>query len=566
MRGTAGRMAVGLRGTGALHPGRPRHKTQAPVRAPVRRSTADPGSRGAVVQRLRDGRLLWPLALGAAGLMLGLALGLGLWLGAGPDWLTPLAVVALGLALGSLAVFLWRLERRLLVPLVALEEAVTRVCQGEAGASRSLRDLGLLGPVAQGVASLNEELTELYEEMDNRVARQTQRLAQKTASLKILYDVAAGINQTDGLEDLLLRFLRVLKEMVNARAATVRLIMADGTRRLVGSIGLDDGLLRAEEMTPVDLCLCGAVLSPGDIVCGNDARFCSRVYGRRMFGSDQVEPVGVPLRYQDELLGVYTLFVDRPGLQGREDIVELLATVGHHLGVAVAKHRSDEEAHRLSILEERNALAHELHDSLAQTLASLRFQVRMLADSLAATAIPQAARTDLERVRGGLDEAHTELREMLATYRAPLDRRGLAPSLEKLVARLGQESRMHVLFQNDCRPFDLPAAMELQILRIAQEALVNVRKHARANTVRVLLARQGGDAYVLLIEDDGVGFSAPRRSALPGEHIGLSIMEERACRIGADLRLESEPGEGTRVELVFSPERRRVVAEARAAA
>jgi two-component system nitrate/nitrite sensor histidine kinase NarX len=53
---------------------------------------------------------------------------------------------------------------------------------------------------------------------------------------------------------------------------------------------------------------------------------------------------------------------------------------------------------------------------------------------------------------------------------------------------------------------------------------------------------------------------------LPGEHIGLSIMEERACRIGADLRLESEPGEGTRVELVFSPERRRVVAEARAAA
>jgi two-component system nitrate/nitrite sensor histidine kinase NarX len=272
------------------------------------------------------------------------------------------------------------------------------------------------------------------------------------------------------------------------------------------------------------------------------------------------------LRYQDELLGAYTLFVDRPGLAGREDIVELLATVGHHLGVAVAKYRSDEEARRLSILDERHALAHELHDSLAQTLASLRFQVRMLADTLSGTALPQAARKDLDRLRSGLDEAHKELREMLATYRAPLDLGGLVQALGSLTARLAQETEMHVLFQNDCRPFDLSASAELQILRIVQEALANIRKHAKAHTVRVLLTRHGGDAYVLLVEDDGVGFSAPRRSAGPGEHIGLSVMEERARRIGAELRLESEPGEGTRVELVFTPERRRATPAARVAA
>jgi len=276
-----------------------------------------------------------------------------------------------------------------------------------------------------------------------------------------------------------------------------------------------------------------------------------------MFGSDEVEAVSVLLPYHGELLGTYTLFVDRPGLEGREDIVELLATIGHHLGVAVAKHRSDEDARRLSILDERNALAHELHDSLAQILAGLRFQVRMLADSLAQTPLPEAARRDIERVRNGVDEAHTELREMLATYRAPLDRRGLIPALEKLVARLGQDTQLHALFQNDCRPFDLAAVMELQILRIVQEALANVRKHARAHTVRVLLNRGVGDTYVLLIEDDGVGFSAPQRSSQPGEHIGLSIMEERASRIGAELRIEGEPGEGTRGELGFAPERRK---------
>lgn len=517
------------------------------------------------LRRLAAGGMAWPLGALTAGLGLGIALllvdGLGWGPRSGPGWVAPTALAALVGALAALGLLIRRLGRQLLEPVAALEEAVTRVCQGEPGASRSLRDLGLLGAIAQGVASLNEELTDLYEEMDNRVARQTQRLAQKTASLKILYDVAAGINQAEGLEDLLLRFLRVLKEMVNARAATVRLVMPDGTRRLIGSIGLDNTLARAGEVVPVDLCLCGAVLSPGDVLCTNEARFCHKVYGRRMLGADEVQTVSVPMRYHDELLGAYTLLVDRPGLAGREDIADLLDTVGHHLGVAVAKYRSDEEARRLSILDERNALAHELHDSLAQTLASLRFQVRMLGDSLAASSIAPAARNDLERLRSGLDEAHTELREMLATYRAPVEGGGLVPALEKLVARFAQETQMHVLFQNDCRPFDLSAAAELQILRIVQEALANIRKHARAHTVRVLLTRQGGEAYVVLVEDDGVGFSSPHRSAAPGEHIGLSIMEERARRIGAELRLESEPGEGTRMELVFTPERRRPVAK-----
>jgi two-component system nitrate/nitrite sensor histidine kinase NarX len=291
-------------------------------------------------------------------------------------------------------------------------------------------------------------------------------------------------------------------------------------------------------------------------VCRNDARFCSRIYGRKMLRSDEVEVVTVPLEHQDELLGVYTLFVDKPGVSGREDIMELLFSIGRHLGIAVAKLRSDVEAHRLSIVEERNALAHELHDSLAQTLASLRFQVKMLDDSLRQTDVSLDARTDLGRIRSGLDEAHTELRELLSSFRAPMDRRGLVPALEKLTERFRQETGVHLLLQNNCRPFELTASAELQIVRIAQEALANIRKHAKAHTVRVLVTRGNSGAYMLLIEDDGVGFSTPGMKGDPGEHIGLTIMDERARRIGADWRIESEPGEGTRVELVFPIERK----------
>ena len=91
------------------------------------------------------------------------------------------------------------------------------------------------------------------------------------------------------------------------------------------------------------------------------------------------------------------------------------------------------------------------------------------------------------------------------------------------------------------------------MLRIVQECLANIRKHARAHTVRILLTCSKAGEYMLLVEDDGVGFVNANPDGKPGEHIGLSIMEERARRLGGQLRIESEPGEGTRVELTYNP-------------
>lgn len=92
------------------------------------------------------------------------------------------------------------------------------------------------------------------------------------------------------------------------------------------------------------------------------------------------------------------------------------------------------------------------------------------------------------------------------------------------------------------------------MLRIVQESLANVRKHAHAQTVRILLTCSVDGEYLLLVEDDGVGFVDTKPVGNPGEHIGLSIMDERAKRLGGSLRIESEPGEGTRVELTYQPD------------
>ena len=183
----------------------------------------------------------------------------------------------------------------------------------------------------------------------------------------------------------------------------------------------------------------------------------------------------------------------------------------------------------------------------------------MLDETLEQVGAERRVRNELDRIRNGLDEAHTELRELLYSFRAPVDQRGLEPALEKLVRRFRQETGIPIFFQCRCRQVNLAASEEMQMLRIVQECLANIRKHAQAHTVRVLLTCSTEGEYMLLVEDDGVGFNNQRledsADGHPGEHIGLSIMDERARRLGGSIRIESEPGEGTRVELTYKPVR-----------
>jgi two-component system nitrate/nitrite sensor histidine kinase NarX len=181
----------------------------------------------------------------------------------------------------------------------------------------------------------------------------------------------------------------------------------------------------------------------------------------------------------------------------------------------------------------------------------------MLEETLQNQPPSKEAMQETRRIHVGLDEAHDELRELINSFRAPFDERGLVHALEKLVERFKQETGVSAFFQPECRNVEMDSTQELQTLRIVQEALANIRKHANAHTVRVLLRCQGQGNYLLLIEDDGVGFEGPTRKGKPGEHIGLSIMEERARRVGGTLCIESEPGEGTRVELVLRSKRKR---------
>jgi two-component system nitrate/nitrite sensor histidine kinase NarX len=264
------------------------------------------------------------------------------------------------------------------------------------------------------------------------------------------------------------------------------------------------------------------------------------------------ELVVVPIQYQDRILGVYNLFLDRPASDLGKDAKDLLNSIGKHLGLALEKTRLDDNARRLAVMEERNMLGNELHDSLAQSLVSMRLQTKMLGEILHKKDF-RAAQNEVRNLKTAVDEAHSSLRELMSSFRFRLSGNGLYSSIEDLISRFKQETGIKTYLQNTCDEADgnISPAQEVQAFRIVQEAFTNIRKHSNASNVRVLMFMDHGECNIL-IEDDGEGvIDFHSENGAPGEHIGLSIMNERARRMHGKLIIESEAGEGTRVHLRF---------------
>ncbi len=390
--------------------------------------------------------------------------------------------------------------------------------------------------------------------LDESVKDHVEHIAMKSRTLEVLYDVAASINMATDLDDLLNRFLHTMKDVVSARAACVRLLDEQGQMQLVASIGLDDVLHAPAQALTLEDCLVGTVLYSADEAETLKALNHHGSVTTTAPVQDGIETVVVPLVYRGTTLGVYMLYVDRPEVTAREDIRNLLISIGRHLGMAIEKAQLDDEARDMTIMQERATLAHELHDSLAQTLASLRFQVRVLDETLQQSS-EYGAISGIEQVENSLDEAYSELRDLIAHFRAPMGGHSLMPAVENLVKRFRAQCSIPIFLQHgDWYDDKLAPNVEMNILRIIQEALTNIRKHSQASNVRVMLRRERDDSSMVLIEDDGIGIGKPPDDTQPGEHIGLLIMQERARRIGGELRIESESGEGTRIVLTFRPE------------
>ena len=199
----------------------------------------------------------------------------------------------------------------------------------------------------------------------------------------------------------------------------------------------------------------------------------------------------------------------------------------------------------MAVSEERNLLAQELHDSIAQSLAFLNLQAQMLDDSLNSSDLAEA-REDLSRMRDGIQESYDDVRELLVHFRTKFGESDVGTAVRSLLDRFEADTGIASEMKLTGNGVPLSPETQIQALHIVQECLSNARKHSGASQVIVELER--GPVYRIGVSDDGCGFESGTHKE---GHVGLAIMRERAQRIGGNIVVNSRPGAGTRVTLTL---------------
>ena len=254
------------------------------------------------------------------------------------------------------------------------------------------------------------------------------------------------------------------------------------------------------------------------------------------------------MSFRNASRGIGVLLVEMEESRLLDDSEYKVLEITTHLLSMIAKYQShDEEGRRLAVLDERSAIARELHDSLAQSLSFMKIQVARL-QSPQLDAHKQA--NAIKELREGLDNAYRELRELLTTFRVHMDLRGLGYAIQSAIDEFSQRSDIKISLDNRLVNYRFTVNEEFHMLHVVREALSNIVRHSGASNVSVLMQALRNEAVELIIDDDGVGITATSSTY---DHHGQAIMKERAYNLGGDIEVMSRRGGGTRVRLVFKP-------------
>ncbi len=371
------------------------------------------------------------------------------------------------------------------------------------------------------------------------------------ASLTAVVEDLAG---EFSLRPLLGRILRRSTELLGTDAGSICLVdLAGGTYRKEADIGVS---CQSGKVFPLTEGTTGAVVAADGPVIFDDY---AEVPGGHVSPEDRAAlrgVIGVPIRWRGEIIGSCVVFSrDADRVFGVDD-AELLQVFADHAAIAIENARLHEaveaNARAESATAERNRLAREVHDTIAQGLASIMLQLRAAAAALDDDRGSDAAE-GIDEARRAAEAAFEETRRsVLGLAPTPLEGHTLEEALELEIGWVNRAGAADARLVTAGEPRPIPAEHALTLFRIAQESLTNAIRHASARSVRVGVVYGGAD-ITLLVQDDGSGFD---RAAVDGQGggddaeghgLGLAGMAERAQLVGGTVEVESTPGWGTRV-------------------
>jgi signal transduction histidine kinase len=347
------------------------------------------------------------------------------------------------------------------------------------------------------------------------------------------------------VRDVLQTILTTARKLVDARYAALGIPDKKGSFREFLADGISDEQWAAIGPVPRQHGVLGLMLCDPNPVRMADIRDHPHFGWWPAAHPELTDFLGMPIVDGEEILGeLFLANSNRPGgfTAADEELLRLLAA---HAAIALVNARLYERSRELSIVEERNRIARELHDAVTQKLFSLRLTAEAAAALLGAD--PTRAAAELGNIRRLAAEATEELRAIVVGQR-PVDLTGdeLDVALRKQIDLLDRVHEARVRFVGRCVP-RLDDDRQEAIYRIAQEAMHNALRHAEAARIDVnLLSRNG--TVVLEVVDDGRGFD-PLAAGEATRRLGLASMRERARSIGGQLRVTSSPGGGTTVRL-----------------
>jgi two-component system nitrate/nitrite sensor histidine kinase NarX len=444
---------------------------------------------------------------------------------------------------GALLLLVWGYtftRRRIIRPLAELDTVAQRIGEGHlATPFPSFRDDDL-GRLANSFVTMRDEIAASQNSLESRVAQRTQLL---TTAFEFSQEI---VSQLD-LDHLLNSVTDRAQSLMQARAAALCLITQDGqnlklvstsgeandhinllqsTERGLGLQVVRDGRMTATEVT---CSACG-------FLCDYPARYC----------------IVAPLRVGQNTLGAMCVVQDK-GASVEPDETSGFKLLANSAAIAIANARLAEtgrrQAEHSAALTERERLAADLHDNLAQTLSFLRLKAERVEEALVAGRDSEAV-DDLDQMKPALSSAYMEVRAALTGLREPPFASGeLTKEFVTLVDEFGEMTGLPIeLTVAEGVAQGLPDVSQSQILHIVREALTNAHRHAQASRIRVQLSRANGEAH-LIIEDNGCGFNPEAIES--DQHLGLAIMEARAQRSGGRLTINTTPDAGTEIIAQF---------------
>src|SRR5690554_3126679 len=431
-------------------------------------------------------------------------------------------ILAFFITVALSAIVMYWIHRRFTQPLNDLINTARQISRGDFSCNIAVNDdddeLGLL---SRSFERMCKAIAYMYESLEAQVEEKTTELRNSNKTLAFLYNIA--------------------------RRITTHEINRNDFSNIVQSLSDITGL------TDIELCL---LTENGDIpylqINGNkhadidcqqrDCREC--MHSDKHFDNELHYPV---IRENIEH-GVIVIRNPPAHLEAWQH--DLLVSVAGMFAIAMTLQSEEENIRRIALMNERNVIARELHDSLAQALSYLKIQVSRLNRSIGKEDYGLMMDVSAE-LKQGLDSAYRQLRELLTTFRLKVDGRGLNEALIKTVNQFREQSNMQISLNYQIMNIPLTSQEEIHLLQIIRETCQNAIHHSRGSAIRIQLTRSEHNELLLQVEDNGIGIgNSPEKT----NHYGMAIIKERAEQLGGQIEIRLLEEGGTGVYFRFVPE------------